>query len=80
MAEILCAICGKPATIEGESKFGCKSCFCDDCRKFVIKETIVPLSEIEARIQSIRQGYDERERLKLERRKLRLKRENPESK
>lgn len=80
MAEILCAICGKLATIEGESKFGCKSCFCDDCRKFVIKETIVPLSEIEARIQSIRHGYDERERLKLERRKLRLKRENPESK
>lgn len=80
MAEILCAICGKPATIEGESKFGCKSCFFDDCRKFVIRETIVPLSEIEARIQSIRQGYDERERLKLERRKLRLKRENPESK
>ena len=80
MAEILCAICGKPATIEGESKFGFKSCFCDDCRKFVIKETIVPLSEIEAKRQSIVRANDERERLKLERRKLRLKRENPESK
>lgn len=76
MADIRCAICGKPATIEGESKFGFKSCFCDDCRKFVIKETIVPLSEIEARIKEIKQIYADEEKRKLERR---LKRVKPEA-
>ena len=74
---IVCAICGKPATIEGESKFGFKSCFCDDCRKFVVEETIVPLSEIEAKINGIKQIYEDEEKRKLERR---LKRAKPESK
>ena len=43
---IICAICGKPATIEGKSYFGDNSYFCDDCRKFVKPETIRTLEEV----------------------------------
>lgn len=43
---IICAICGKPATIEGKSYFGDNSYFCDDCRKFVKPETIRSLAYV----------------------------------
>ena len=43
---MICAICGKPATIEGKSYFGHNSIFCDDCRKFVKPETIRTLAEV----------------------------------
>ena len=43
---MICAICGKPATIEGKSYFGHNSVFCDDCRKFVKPETIRTFAEV----------------------------------
>lgn len=43
---MICAICGKPATIEGKSYFGHNSYFCDDCRKFVKPATIRTLAYV----------------------------------
>ena len=34
---IICAICGKLATLEGKSKFGFVSFFCNDCAKKFVK-------------------------------------------
>lgn len=36
---IICAICGKPATLEGKSKFGFVSFFCNDCAKKFVKNS-----------------------------------------